>query len=85
VVIRSGISLLRCKSAKDEVSSTMVTKHPALTTNSRAILWASATAATLIGLRFTIRASHSRFVPCFRAHRSRRLRELENEGAIEVR
>ena len=35
----------------------------------RAILLASATAATLIGLRSMIRASHSRFVPCCLAYR----------------
>src|SRR6516165_10725334 len=35
----------------------------------RAILLASATAATLIGRRSIRRASHSRFVPCWRAYR----------------
>ena len=35
----------------------------------RAILLASATAATLIGRRSMIRASQSRFVPCCRAYR----------------
>ena len=35
----------------------------------RAILLASATAATLIGRRSSIRASQSRLVPCWRAYR----------------